>query len=177
MESAMTSRLTSDVRMPAAPIVIPSEMETVLNSIGVPPASLMPCLTQAANWRRWKLHGPISIQVFATPMMGRRKSSSVNPTAFSMARAGARLGPSVIAVLLRFILPTESYLPGSPVERCINWPKKAKSHHLFWMMAASCLVIRLTSSAGPESYKYACNQQYQQELKHRNSLGVVESAL
>ena len=38
IESVMTSRLTSEVRIPSVPMVMPSEMETVLNSIGVPPA-------------------------------------------------------------------------------------------------------------------------------------------
>jgi hypothetical protein len=52
IESAITSRLTNDVRMPAEPIVIPSEIETVLNSIGVPPAARMPALTDAASSRR-----------------------------------------------------------------------------------------------------------------------------
>ena len=42
MESAITSRLTSNAFMPSAPIVMPSEMETVLNSSGVPPAALTP---------------------------------------------------------------------------------------------------------------------------------------
>ena len=40
----MTSRLTSEVFMPSQPIVMPSEIETVLNSSGVPPASRMPVL-------------------------------------------------------------------------------------------------------------------------------------
>src|SRR5687767_15352379 len=35
-----------------------------------------------------------SIQVLATPIKGRERSSSVKPTAFSMARAGARPGPT-----------------------------------------------------------------------------------
>ena len=35
IESAITSRLTSDARIPSVPIVMPSEIETVLNSIGV----------------------------------------------------------------------------------------------------------------------------------------------
>ena len=35
IESAMTSRLTSDIRMPSVPMVMPSDTETVLNSIGV----------------------------------------------------------------------------------------------------------------------------------------------
>src|SRR5713226_4645158 len=43
-----------------------------------------------------------SIQVLATPTSGRDRSSSVNPTALSMARAGARPGPSTRSRLLRF---------------------------------------------------------------------------
>ena len=35
--------------MPMLPIVMPSEMETVLNSIGVPPASRMPSFTCSAS--------------------------------------------------------------------------------------------------------------------------------
>ena len=53
IESAMTSRLTSDIRMPGVPIVMPSEIETVLNSIGVPPAARMPSRTCSASSRRW----------------------------------------------------------------------------------------------------------------------------
>src|SRR5918994_766368 len=37
----------------------------------------------------------VSIQVVATPTSGRARSSSVNPIALSIARAGARSGPSV----------------------------------------------------------------------------------
>jgi len=42
IESAITSRLISEARIPSVPIVMPSEMETVLNSRGVPPAARMP---------------------------------------------------------------------------------------------------------------------------------------
>ena len=52
MESAMTSRLTSEAFMPSVPIVTPSETAIVLNSIGVPPAARMPSLTNSAS-RRW----------------------------------------------------------------------------------------------------------------------------
>jgi hypothetical protein len=45
MESAMISRLTRDAFMPSVFIVIPSEIETVLNSIGVPPARRIPSFT------------------------------------------------------------------------------------------------------------------------------------
>src|ERR1035441_7352084 len=39
IESAISSRLTNDARMPSVPIVSPSEIAMVLNSIGVPPAA------------------------------------------------------------------------------------------------------------------------------------------
>ena len=52
MEAAMISRLTSDARMPGEPMVMPSDTDTVLNSIGVPPASRMPAFTCTARSRR-----------------------------------------------------------------------------------------------------------------------------
>ena len=66
--------------MPCVPMVMPSWMVMVLNSMGVPPASRMPCLTASATWRRWKLQGPISVQVLAMPMMGLCRSSLLKPT-------------------------------------------------------------------------------------------------
>src|SRR3989338_6455754 len=102
MESAITSRLISEHFIPSAPILMPSEMETVLNSIGVPPDARMPSFTLAARRRRWKLHGPILIQVLATPTIGRDRSSSVKPAALNIARDGARSGPLVITELRGF---------------------------------------------------------------------------
>ncbi len=52
IESAISSRLTSDARMPSVPIVSPSEIAMVLNSIGVPPAARMPSFTFADKRRR-----------------------------------------------------------------------------------------------------------------------------
>ena len=63
--------------MPSVPIVMPSDTAMVLNSIGVPPAARTPSLTFSARRRRWKLQGIASVQVFATPMIGRARSSSV----------------------------------------------------------------------------------------------------
>ena len=77
--SAMTSRETSDVFMPVVPIVTPSEMAIVLSSIGVPPAARMPSLTFAASARWLKLHGIVSIQQWATPMIGLASASSSKP--------------------------------------------------------------------------------------------------
>ena len=93
----MTSRLMSEVFIPSVPIVTPSLMAIVLNSIGVPPAARMPALTCSASSRWLMLQGIVSIQVVATPTSGLARSSSVNPMALSIARAPARSGPSVIA--------------------------------------------------------------------------------
>ena len=76
IESAITSRLTSEVFIPLVPIVIPSEIAIVLSSIGVPPAARTPSLTFAASARRWKLQGIVSIQVEATPTIGLASASS-----------------------------------------------------------------------------------------------------
>ncbi len=101
IESAISSRLTSDAFMPSVPMETPSETEIVLNSIGVPPASRMPAFTRCASSRWLKLQGIVSIHVVATPTRGLARSSSVKPIAFSMARAAARSGPSVSAALWR----------------------------------------------------------------------------
>ena len=65
--------------MPSVPIVMPSLIETVLNSIGVPPAARIPSFTAAASSRRCELQGPISIHVLATPMIGLLSASSSKP--------------------------------------------------------------------------------------------------
>ena len=82
--------------MPSVPMVTPSLMAMVLNSIGVPPAARTPSFTCSASSRRLKLHGMVSIQVLAMPMIGFFRSSSVKPMALSMARAGARSRPWVM---------------------------------------------------------------------------------
>jgi hypothetical protein len=73
-----------------------------LNSIGVPPAARMPSFTCFASARWFRLHGMVSIQVVPTPTSGFARSSSVKPTPFSIARAGARSTPSVSSALRRF---------------------------------------------------------------------------
>src|SRR6185437_15888235 len=50
-------------------------------------------------------HGPISVHVFAMPIIGLPRSSRENPTARSIARAGARFGPSVNGMELCFACP------------------------------------------------------------------------
>ncbi len=101
IESAIQSRETSDARIPSVPIETPSETAIVLNSIGVPPAARIPALTCWARSRWFRLHGIVSIHVVATPTIGFARSSSLKPVPFSIARAGARSGPSVSALEMR----------------------------------------------------------------------------
>ena len=77
IESAMTSRLISEARMPAVPMTIPSATAMVENSIGVPPAARTPCLTRSARSRWLMLQGEVSVQEWLTPMIGWRRSSAL----------------------------------------------------------------------------------------------------
>ena len=59
-ESAMTSRLTSEARIPSCPIAIPSDTEIVPNCSGKPPAAWTPSLAFLASRSSDRLHGVIS---------------------------------------------------------------------------------------------------------------------
>ena len=111
-ESAMTSRLTSEARIPSWPMEIPSDTAMVTNSRGKPPASRTPSLARLARRSSGMLHGVTSFHDEATPICGLSQSSSVIPTARSMARAGARVGPSVTSKL-RGLMPTSGSSDGS----------------------------------------------------------------
>ena len=89
-ESAMTSRETSEARMPSWPIEMPSLTAMVPNSSGKPPAARTPSLAAFASRCSGMLQGVTSFQDEATPIWERSQSSSPRPTARSMARAGAR---------------------------------------------------------------------------------------
>src|SRR2546430_1998 len=53
IESAITSRLTRDVFMPSVPMVIPSLMAMVLNSMGVPPMAFGADAVYHNAMKRW----------------------------------------------------------------------------------------------------------------------------
>ena len=91
----MTSRLTSEARMPSWPIEMPSLTAMVMNSIGKPPAARTPSLDRLASRSSGMLQGVTSFHDDATPTWGLSQSSSVMPMARSIARAGARSNPSV----------------------------------------------------------------------------------
>src|SRR5205814_1082658 len=87
IESAITSRETSEVFMPSVPMVMPSLIAMVLNSIGVPPASRTPRFTCSASRRRLKLHGMVSVQVLAMPTSGRARAAAPKRIVFKYALA------------------------------------------------------------------------------------------
>src|SRR3954451_22831492 len=110
-ESAMTSRDTSEARMPSWPMEMPKEPETVPTSRGYPPASCPPSWARLASRSSERLQGVISFQDDATPICGFSQSSSPMPTARSIARAGALVIPSVTS-RLRGLTSTVSLLVG-----------------------------------------------------------------
>ena len=95
----MISRLTSDARMPSWPIEMPSDTAMVVNSIGNPPAARTPSFDRLASRSSGMLQGVTSFHDDATATWGLSQSSSVMPIARSIARAGARSGPSVTSRL------------------------------------------------------------------------------
>src|SRR5438093_1134407 len=60
IESAITSRLTSDARMPSWPIEMPSLTAIVTNSMGKPSAARTPSLVRFASRSSGMLHGVTS---------------------------------------------------------------------------------------------------------------------
>ena len=81
IESAITSRETSDDFMPWWPMAMPSVTVMVQNSRGVPPAASTPFLADCA-WRiSAMLQGAASFQHDTTPTNGRWICSSVRPMA------------------------------------------------------------------------------------------------
>ena len=103
MESAMTSRATSEYFMPSLPMEIPSEMVMVLKTIALPPEKIVipdnphpvcdhplqlprargtgfvPFSASSASLFNGMLHGVMLLQVDAMPMM-LLKTSASKPT-------------------------------------------------------------------------------------------------
>ena len=103
-ESAISSRLTSDARMPSWPIEMPSLTAIVTNSSGKPPPTRTPSLARCASRASGMLHGVTSFQDEATPDLG------LVPVVVAHAdgsehrsRTGARSLPSVTSWLRGFI--------------------------------------------------------------------------
>src|SRR5882757_9002168 len=79
-------------------MLMPSEIEMVVNSRGVPPASAIPALA-ASTWKSWvMLQGVCSPFMLTTPIIGFAMASSSSPIARMKARCGARSRPSVVTL-------------------------------------------------------------------------------
>ena len=102
IESAITSRLTSEPFIPSVPIDMPSLIVIVPNINGTPCASHIPSLTFSAILVKCTLHGVTSLAKLATAMNGFSMSSSSNPTALNIDLAGARSGPRLTSADLCF---------------------------------------------------------------------------
>ncbi len=94
MESAITSRDTSEYFMPSVPLAMPSDTVMVLKITLLPPAASAPRPASSARVLMCMLHGVTRLQVDAMPTCGLVKSSSVKPVARSMERLGALPTPS-----------------------------------------------------------------------------------
>ena len=82
--------------MPSWFMLTPSETEMVVNSRGVPPASVIPALA-ASTWKSWvMLQGVCSPFMLTTPIIGFAIAASSSPIARMKARCGARSSPSVV---------------------------------------------------------------------------------
>ncbi len=66
----MTSRLTSEARMPSWPIEMPSDTAMVTNSMGNPPAARTPSLARLASRSSGRLQGVTSFHDEATADLG-----------------------------------------------------------------------------------------------------------
>src|SRR5262245_1068289 len=85
IESAIRSRDWSEKLMPCVPIEIASDTPTVKKRSPTRPAAFTPSRTASASAPRWTLHGLPSYHIAAIPTCGLCRSSSVSPTAWSIA--------------------------------------------------------------------------------------------
>ena len=101
IESAITSRETSDARMPGVAWDWLSETAIVLNVSATPPASSTAAAARSAS-RRWlRLHGIVCVHVEAMPTIGPSSRSGSMPIARKCERAPARSAPDRSAARAR----------------------------------------------------------------------------
>ena len=107
----MTSRETSDARIPGVPCVWLSETAIVLNTSGTPPASSTAADTPSAR-RRWlRLQGIVPVHVDAMPTIGPSRRSGSMPIARKCDRAAARSAPARRSARRRRVVEPSS-MPG-----------------------------------------------------------------
>ena len=104
IESAITSRDTSEYFIPSVPMEMPSLTVIVPNTWGIVPASARAAIARSASGPIPTLQGVRLLCALATPTIGLAKSASPKPTARSIERLGARWSPAVIVRLRRSLI-------------------------------------------------------------------------
>ena len=102
MESAISSRVTREYRIPSWPMAMPSHTPITGNCTGMPPASRTPSAAALAMESRCRWPGTISLLETAMPISGLSNSSSINPSALNRDRWGALATP-FLTLSLRII--------------------------------------------------------------------------
>src|SRR5947208_16239673 len=101
IESAITSRETSEYFMPSVPMPMASVTVGKPNTCGMAPAAFTAALALSTSGWMPALQGFMVEWPLATPMIAFSKSPSPNPTARSIARFGERAAPWVMVLLLQ----------------------------------------------------------------------------
>src|SRR5258708_6065416 len=101
IESAITSRETSEYFMPSVPMPMPSVTVGKPNTCGMAPAALTAATARSTSGWMPALQGFMVEWPLATPTIAFWKSPSPKPTARSIARLGERAAPWVMVLLLQ----------------------------------------------------------------------------
>ena len=96
IESAITSRETSEYFIPSVPMPMPSVTVGKPNTCGFAPDCSSAASARSTSTWMPALHGFMVEWPFATPTIGFSKSPSPKPTARSIARLGERATPWVM---------------------------------------------------------------------------------
>ena len=94
IESAMTSRETSDARIPGVPCDWLSDTAMVVKGSATPPAAVTAAAACSASARWLRLHGIVCVQDDAMPTIGPSSRAGSMPMARKCARAPARSAPA-----------------------------------------------------------------------------------
>src|SRR3979490_2103120 len=101
IQSAITSRETSEYFMPSVPMPMPSVTVGKPNTCGIAPAAFTAAAARSTRGWMPALQGFMVERPLATPTIAFWKSPSPKPTARSIARLGERAAPWVMVLLLQ----------------------------------------------------------------------------
>src|SRR5579863_2852161 len=136
MQSAINSRDTREYFIPSMPIVSPSEITGVPNITGLPLLPVTAWLTTLPKSRICALHGVMLLYGQATVIIGLVKSSSLNPTARSIALLGARftqsLSPGILVNCALLCFKFDINIPQNYIKVSLRALAQMSSRALAW---------------------------------------------